>query len=52
MAGTLCRVTVSGVSNTAHKISRASFFAPCGIISPFKGYPPSTTNEVMKKSNI
>ncbi len=34
-------VTFSGVKSTAHKICNASFFAPCGVISPFNDFPPS-----------
>jgi hypothetical protein len=29
----------SGVKRTAHKICKASFFAPCGVISPLDGCP-------------
>ena len=30
-----------GVMSTAHKICKASFLAPCGVISPFSLCPPS-----------
>jgi hypothetical protein len=32
-------VIFSGVKRTAHKICKASFFAPCGVISPLDGCP-------------
>ena len=40
-------VTFSGVNNGAHKTCKASFLAPCGISSPFKGFPPCISNEAI-----
>jgi hypothetical protein len=40
-------VTGSAVRTTAHKICNASFFAPCGVISPFIRRPPVTLNDAI-----
>ena len=40
MLGKLLIVTFSAVKRTAHKICKASFFAPCGTISPESLFPP------------
>ena len=47
ISGILVMVTSSGVNNTALMICKASFFAPCGMISPFSFLPPLTSNECM-----
>jgi hypothetical protein len=38
ISGILLIITF-GVKRTAHKICKASFFAPCGVISPLDGCP-------------
>jgi hypothetical protein len=45
MSGILVMVTRSAVSNTALMICRASFLAPCGVISPFSFFPPVTSKD-------
>ena len=36
MSGIFLILTVSGVSKTAHRICKASFLAPCGVMEPLK----------------
>ena len=43
MSGILLITTFSLVSKTAQIICKASFFAPCGTISPFNCLPPVTS---------
>ena len=45
--GILWMVTFSEVKSTAQSICSASFFAPCGVISPLRRCPPSTLKEAM-----
>ena len=40
-------VTGSAVKTTAHKICKASFLAPWGVISPFNRFPPVTLNDAI-----
>ena len=47
---TLFTTTFSRVSMVAHRICSTSFFAPCGVISPFRRCPPSIINEAMALS--
>ena len=42
--------TSSFVRSTALITSRASFFAPCGMISPWSSCPPSTINVLLSIS--
>ena len=44
ISGILLIVTFSGVNKMAHRICNASFFAPCGVISPLRLMPPSILN--------
>ena len=44
ISGMLLMVTGSAVNNTAQMTCSASFFAPCGMISPFSLCPPSISN--------
>ena len=44
MSGMLLIVTFSLVNSTAEITCNASFFAPCGMISPFNGFPPIISN--------
>lgn len=41
-------VTGSSVKRTALIICNASFFAPCGMISPFNFFPPFILNTIPK----
>ena len=45
MSGTLEMVTGSLVSSVAEITSSASFFAPCGVMVPESGCPPSMIND-------
>ena len=45
MSGMLLMVTGSLVSSVAQMTCRASFLAPCGVMVPLSGCPPSMMND-------
>ena len=45
MSGTFSSLTASEVRSVAQITCRASFLAPCGVISPFRRCPPSMMND-------